>query len=477
MPINPSIALQVRPPEIESPLNALAKVTQVQNAMNQNRLFDMQVAESQRKQQRQNALMQATRNAFDTETKKINPDKYRGALAEIGDFEGLQSFEKSQADLNKVQRQAEKERLIAAREQVGLIGQVAGAAKDPQSYAAGLQALRNAGIDVSSIPEQYDPSYVEQARNQAITAAQQLEQLWKQKEYDLDIDKFKYQQKNDAANRDVTIRGQNMVDTRARQANTLKERELNQSKESGLPVLGVPVPTITPWANQSNAKDANKVKLAEINRGSKEIEKDTDAARQAAQQAQDAQRFLELNSRVDTGGVTDKVGIGRWVQSLGPDYAEMESITARLAPAQRIPGSGATSDYDAKQFERATVGVDKPKPTNTNIANAVIARSKLLQDYADFRNTYLEQNGTLQGADRYWKQYVDKNPIFDPKKSGSFDLNAARKDWREYFAGRKEGAGRDNANPGNGGAQPGGLTPEEQRELEELRTKFGGRNK
>src|SRR5688572_22347310 len=410
MPINPSIALQVRPPEIESPLNALAKVTQVQNAMNQNRLLDMQVADSQRKQQRQNALMQATRNAFDPETNKINPDRYRGALAEMGDFEGLQSFEESQAEQAKAQREAEKSQLSLALDRQKVIAQYAGAAKDQSSWSQGLEELKSMGVDVSQVPQQFSPQTAELFRNRALTGVQQLEQLWKQKEYDLNIDKFKYQQKNDAANRDVTIRGQNMVDTRARQANTLKERELDQSKESGLPVLGVPVPTITPWANQSNAKDANKVKLAEINRGSKEIEKDTDAARQAAQQAQDAQRFLELNSRVDTGGVTDKVGIGRWVQSLGPDYAEMESITARLAPAQRIPGSGATSDYDAKQFERATVGVDKPKPTNTNIANAVIARSKLLQDYADFRNTYLEQNGTLQGADRYWKQYVDKNP-------------------------------------------------------------------
>lgn len=226
MPINPNIALQVRPPEIESPLNALAKVSQVKNAMNQNRLADLAFAESQRKQQRQNALMQATRNAFDPETNKINPDKYRGALAELGDYEGLQSFEKSQAEQARVQRAAEKERLAAAKSQIELIGQVAGAAKDPQSYAAGLQVLRSAGIDVSSIPEQYDPSYVAQARNQALTAAQQLEQLWKQKNYDLDVDKFGYQKQNDAANRGVTIRGQNLTDARGRQANELKAKEI-----------------------------------------------------------------------------------------------------------------------------------------------------------------------------------------------------------------------------------------------------------
>jgi hypothetical protein len=199
------------------------------------------------------------------------------------------------------------------------------------------------------------------------------------------------------------------------------------------PVLGVPVPTVMPWANQSNGKDANKVKLAEIARGGKEVEKDTDAARKERVTAEAAKRFIELNEEVNTGGLTDKMGVTRLAQSMGPKYSEMESITARLAPAMREPGSGSTSDFDGKQFERATVGVDKPKAANKNIATAIIARAELAQDYADFRQTYLEQNGTLQGADRHWKQYTDQNPIFDRRKKDGFDLNPNRKGWREHF--------------------------------------------
>jgi hypothetical protein len=119
----------------------------------------------------------------------------------------------------------------------------------------------------------------------------------------------------------------------------------------------------------------------------------------------------------------------------------MEAITAKLAPAMRVPGSGHTSDYDIKQFERATVGVDKPTAANKNIAAAIIAQAQQTQDYADFRNSYLEQNGTLVGSDRYWKEYANKNPIFDPKgKAGSFMLNAGRKPWKDYFAANAGGA-------------------------------------
>ena len=217
---------------------------------------------------------------------------------------------------------------------------------------------------------------------------------------------------------------------------------LERSKASGdaaegtspAPTLGVPRPAVVPWANQTNARDANKVKGEEAKRGAKELDKDEEAARAAAAAANDAKRFLELNAATSSGGAS-RVGAVRAVRgAFSSDVAEMEGITARLAPAMRQPGSGATSDYDAKMFERGTVGLDKPKATNDAIAAGIIARAQQSQDYALFRQTYLEQNGTLQGSDRYWKQYVTANPIFDPKAKTP-TINAARVPWRDYFSG------------------------------------------
>ncbi|MES2958514.1 MAG: hypothetical protein V4792_10010 [Pseudomonadota bacterium] len=259
---------------------------------------------------------------------------------------------------------------------------------------------------------------------------------------------------------DITKRGQDLTDDRARANIDLRRKELEQrtaesAPDSGLPVLGVPKPAVTPWSNQSNSKDANKVKLAEQTRGAKEIEKDVDAARKEKATADAAARFIELNKKVGTGSIIDRFGPTRAAQGMGADYSEMEAITARLAPAMREPGSGSTSDFDGKQFERATVGVDKPAKANENIAKGLIARAQQSQDYADFRNTYLEQNGTLSGADRYWKQYADSNPIFDPKAAGSFELNKGRKPWRDHFAGGAAPA----AQPPAGAAPPASGAP------------------
>jgi len=206
------------------------------------------------------------------------------------------------------------------------------------------------------------------------------------------------------------------------------------------PILGVPVPSVVPWANQSDQKNADKVRAAEIARGAKDVESDADTARKMLGTAQEAQRFMELNAKKDTGGITDKFGLGQFAQSFGSDYAEMQGISSRLVPGLREAGSGSTSDFDAKMFQKGTVGVDKPKETNAAIAQGYINRAKQAQDYADFRATYLEQNGTLQGANKHWAEYVNSNPIFDKNYAEVPRLNDKRLPWRDYFASKVGGA-------------------------------------
>jgi uncharacterized protein YfaP (DUF2135 family) len=89
----------------------------------------------------------------------------------------------------------------------------------------------------------------------------------------------------------------------------------------------------------------------------------------------------------------------------------------------------------------------------------MIARADQMDQYADFRQTYLEQNGTLSGADRHWKDYVDKNPIFDPAKKDSFELNANRKPWREHFKAAS-GAAKEKTVQVNGASMPAKQAPD-----------------
>lgn len=149
--IDASIPLQGRLPQIDSPVNALAKVTQLRNAQNQNRLFDMQVAESERKQQRQNALMQATRGAFDPATGRIDPGKYRSALGDLGDYAGIQEFDKTQAEQEKLSAEGDAKKFEIAtkrfdyyKKALGSLAQDPGLSKDMVMQAG--QSLVQQGI-------------------------------------------------------------------------------------------------------------------------------------------------------------------------------------------------------------------------------------------------------------------------------------------------------------------------------------------
>ena len=179
-----------------------------------NRLAEAALAAEERELQQADTLNRLYQTA-------VKPDGTldRTALLSGAASQGLGAqipkLQQTFAQLDKAQREAEKERLAQAKAQVDLIGQVAGAATDPQSYAAGLQALRAAGVDISGIPEQYDPAYVQSARQQALTAAQQLEQHWKKLGYDKEIAQLNETMRHNRATEGLTAQGQQLTNQRA----------------------------------------------------------------------------------------------------------------------------------------------------------------------------------------------------------------------------------------------------------------------
>lgn len=50
------------------------------------------------------------------------------------------------------------------QEQMVMMGRLLDHAQDPQTYAESLAAARQAGIDVSTVPQQYDPAWVDRQR-------------------------------------------------------------------------------------------------------------------------------------------------------------------------------------------------------------------------------------------------------------------------------------------------------------------------
>lgn len=203
------------------------------------------------------------------------------------------------------------------------------------------------------------------------------------------------------------------------------------AQERGLP----PPPASSPYSNP-NLSPRGRSSLVEAER--KRWEKrqtDTGEAVKAAQGLIiDMQRFQYLNSQTDTGGVTGSP-IGGAIRSLyDSNIKEMNSIRDRITPSLRQPGSGATSDFDARMFQGGTVGVDKPREVNDNIATATIAAGQNLIAKAQFEQTYFDSYQHTSGMEAAWQKYLNDNPIFDPKApKGSYQLNQNRLDWQTYF--------------------------------------------
>ena len=95
MPINPALALQVKGFELPDPMAQMAQVTQIQNALQQQRMGDIQMQNALREQQRKQGL-EKLMSGFAPEAKT---EDVASALQRGGYFTEAQTLIKSRAEL------------------------------------------------------------------------------------------------------------------------------------------------------------------------------------------------------------------------------------------------------------------------------------------------------------------------------------------------------------------------------------------
>jgi hypothetical protein len=195
---------------------------------------------------------------------------------------------------------------------------------------------------------------------------------------------------------------------------------------------GVPLPKIDPYAGMSTKR---KIQAQETDQrmGEQSLKSISDEIEGARQGIIKANRFMDLNQDNPTGKMQGLL------PALSSGQQEMESIGSELSRRMRVKGEGSTSDFDAKQFAKATFGRDKTPQANKNIATAFRAKEQNTIDHGSFMSTYFSVNGHLRGAQDAWNQYLQDNPIFDSSKSKptgrdeDYVLNPNRVDYKTYF--------------------------------------------
>ena len=229
-----------------------------------------------------------------------------------------------------------------------------------------------------------------------------------------------------------------------------------------------------PWKNIVDPKKRDEARIRFGAASDARVAKEQEEVGNAGQIIGALDRFLYLNENSSTGAQFRVPGAKAAASAFSDDYAEMQSITDLLTPQMRQGMPGAASDRDVAMFRGATVGLDKPPEANRNIAMGLKIAQQNKIDRANFIANYVTEKGHDRGADAAWKQYLNANPIFDPKaKQGSYQLNQNRVDFQDWM----QSGGKPVTGPGvvqRPANNSGGLTPEEQAELEQLRRELAG---
>lgn len=177
MALDTSIPLQVRPPQIESPQNVLMNAVRYQGAQGQ-------LAEQQRMTSERNALADVLRQPgtfgedgrFSRTALPAIAQAFPEAVPQYAGLANQQDANQDQAAVRQMQR---------AKQNMEIQGRLLQGVRDEQSYQAAKQQAQQYGIDVSQLPPNYDPAFVQQALARTMSQMDQFDMLYKQSTLDL----------------------------------------------------------------------------------------------------------------------------------------------------------------------------------------------------------------------------------------------------------------------------------------------------
>lgn len=223
--IDSSIAMGVKPVQIESPMNALAQAMQLKQLQQQGQIGEMQMQEHQRGVAADNALAQLLAGG------KSGADVSTG-LASQGYGKQALDYTKQMQAAAKDKAAAEKEQLSNTMTKLSLGAQLLGGVTDQASYDAARATAQAHGLDVSRMQPNYDPAFVAQKLKEGLTVKEQVEQYWKQKGYDTPDANARLSAQTSANGQQITMRGQDMTDARTRELNAARVEENRLKRES-----------------------------------------------------------------------------------------------------------------------------------------------------------------------------------------------------------------------------------------------------
>jgi hypothetical protein len=187
-------------------------------------------------------------------------------------------------------------------------------------------------------------------------------------------------------------------------------------------------------------KDASAAAKAEREASIKTLDKESEDQANLTNVLTDLNRWGDLNKAVETGPIA-----GRRMFSLDPKFQELKTIENRLSMNNFKPGQGAMSNFERSLIKGAGPNTTNDFQTNENIRNIWTGAVQTSQDRTQFRQSYLQSQGNLLGADKAWNDYVENQPKFIQDQSGNVVPNSSRVPWQQYFQMKSQGKATNNS--------------------------------
>jgi hypothetical protein len=173
MPVDSSIALQVKPVEIPDQLAQYGRLLQLQGLQGQQKLQSLQLNQAQSADAENTALKGALAGIQPDSSGNYDLKSLAPKLMAVSPTQGA-AIVKNFGELNKQQADQRKNQIEGALKQLDFIGQVASGVTDQASYDQAKAYLQQNNIDVSQMPPNYDPNAVKMNQMRALSIKDRL---------------------------------------------------------------------------------------------------------------------------------------------------------------------------------------------------------------------------------------------------------------------------------------------------------------
>jgi hypothetical protein len=438
MPIQPGLALQVKGLELPDPLAMQAQATQIQNALQQQRMGEMQIQNALREQQRAQEL-RGIMSGFAPDAPAAD---VAGRLQKGGFFQEAGQTLQQAALREETLRKARAARLTEIKTQAELAGRIFSGVSDQGSYtAARTRAIQQGLATADEIPEAYDKAAVDRIVRNAIDVPKALELEYKGRQTAA----------QEATASAAGVRGEAaMISARAAQERAGQERVPASIREFRAAQAMPEEERTAFYAAKQAGRPSTTVNVDQrgeqaetVARGKGYVEHETEvrkaaaAARRSLVGIESAQDVLSRD--FETGFGTETIAKGASVlAALGVDKAKdfatnsqkfLQAATERVLAAQ-LEQKGVQTDQDAKRIEQMGARLGNTKAANEFILDVARTQAELAIAHDKFYRDWLsdpKNNNSLRGAENAWLESEGNKSIFESPRLKKYGVLQAER--------------------------------------------------